>query len=61
VAGKDFVLVAADTRASLGYSILARDFSKTTRLTDKCVITSSGMIADIEALHKNMQLRVKVY
>jgi 20S proteasome subunit beta 6 len=55
------VLVAADTRASLGYSILSREHSKTTRLTAKCVITSSGMIADIEALHKNLLMRVKVY
>jgi 20S proteasome subunit beta 6 len=39
---------------SLGYSILKRDHSKTTKLTERCVITSSGMVADIEALHKFM-------
>jgi len=61
IAGTDFVMVAADTRISAGYSILSRDYSKTTRLTDKCVITSSGMVADIETLHKNLITRVKIY
>ncbi len=61
IAGKDFCLVAADTRMSLGYSILSREYSKTTKLTDKIVITSGGMVADIEALHKNLQMRVKIY
>ena len=58
IAGKDFIVVAADTRISLGYNILSRDYSKTTRLTDKCVITSAGMVADVEALHKNLIMRV---
>jgi len=54
-------MVAADTRISQGYSILSRDFRKTTKLTEKCVITSSGMVADIETLHKNMITKVKIY
>jgi len=54
-------MVAADTRISQGYSILSREYSKTTKLTDKCVITSSGMVADIETLHKNLITKVKIY
>lgn len=54
-------MVAADTRISQGYSILSRDYRKTTKLTDKCVITSSGMVADIETLHKNLITKVKIY
>lgn len=61
IAGKDFCMVAADTRISQGYNILSRNYRKTTRLTDKCVITSSGMVADIETLHKNLITRVKIY
>ena len=61
IAGKDFCVVAADTRISLGYNILSREYSKTTKLTDKCVITSSGMVADIETLHKNLITRVEIY
>ena len=54
-------MVAADTRISQGYSILSREYSKTTRLTEKCVITSSGMVADIEELHKVLTTHVKIY
>ena len=54
-------MVATDMRISQGYSILSREYSKTTRLTDKCVITTAGMAADTEALHKNLITRVKIY
>ena len=61
IAGKDFVTVAADTRISNGYSILSRSYSKTTKLTDSCIITSGGMVADIETLHKNLLFAVRMY
>ena len=61
IAGKNFCVVAADTRISQGFNILSRDHSKTTRLTDKCVITSGGMVADIETLHKLLIAKVKTY
>ena len=61
IAGKDFVTVASDTRMSAGFSILSRDYSRTTPLTNKCAITSSGMVADIETLHKQLLMKVKVY
>ena len=54
-------MVAADTRISQGFNILSREHSKTTRLTDKCVITSGGMVADIENLHKLLIAKVKTY
>ena len=46
---------------SQGYSIIARDQSKTSKLTERCVITSGGMVADIEALHKQLIARIKTY
>ena len=61
IAGKDFCKVVGDTRCSLGYSILSRDLSKITKLTDKCVIATSGMRADAIALHKVLQWKVKTY
>ena len=61
VAGADFCKVVGDTRCSLGYTILSRDLSKITQLTDKCVIATSGMRADMIALHKTMKTRVKLY
>lgn len=61
IAGQDFVMVAADTRISSGFSILSREYSRTTKLTEKTVITSSGMVADIENLHKLLIAKVKTY
>ena len=61
IAGKDFCLIAADTRISEGYGIVSRNYSRSTELTPKCVITSSGMVADIEALHKTLIMKVKIY
>ena len=40
---------------------MSREYSKTTRLTDQCVITSGGMVADIETLHKLLIAKVKTY
>jgi len=61
IAGKDFALIASDTRITTGYTILSREYSRTTQLTKTCAITSGGMVADIDALHKDLTLKVKVY
>jgi len=61
VAGNDFCVLAADTRLSTGYSILTRDCSKVTQLTDKCVIASCGMKSDAITLHKHMKARIVMY
>ena len=61
IAGTDFCKVVGDTRCSLGYSILSRDLTKITKLTDKCVIATSGMRADAIALHKTLITNVKQY
>ena len=61
IAGKDFCLIAADTRISQGFNILSREHSKSTKLTESCVITSGGMVADIETLHKLLIAKVKTY
>ena len=54
-------MVATDTRVSNGYNILSRTHSKTTQLTAKCIITSAGMVADVETLHRNLITRIKTY
>ena len=54
-------MIAADTRISEGYSIISRTYSRTTELTPKCAITSSGMVSDIEALHKLLITKVRLY
>lgn len=61
VSGKDYTLVASDTRYSLGYSVPARSVSRILKLTDKVVLASSGMAADIVTLHKMLKLRLVQY
>jgi len=61
VAGKDFVVIAADTRLSDGYSISSRKVSKLVQLTSKCVLASSGMLADANTLHKMLLARLEMY
>lgn len=61
IAGKDFVMVSTDTRISNGFNILSRSHSKTTKLTERCILTSAGMVADVETLHKNLLTRIKTY
>jgi len=61
VAGKDFAVIAADTRLSLGYSIQTRNACKMTALTSKCVIASSGMQADMSVLFKRLQFKAEKY
>ncbi|GJN04141.1 hypothetical protein PR202_ga21663 [Eleusine coracana subsp. coracana] len=61
VAGDGYCVVAADTRLSVGYSILTRDHSKICQLADKCILASSGFQGDIKALQKNLAAKELVY
>jgi len=61
VAGKDYVIVAGDTRMSDGYSILSRDVSKLFKLTSKTVLASAGMQADAVTLRKVLAWKIIMY
>jgi len=61
VARDDYAVIAADTRLSVGYRIHTRKSTKFLKLTDKCVIGSAGMNADIVTLHKVLTIRVQQY
>ncbi|EEC83927.1 hypothetical protein EE612_045519 [Oryza sativa] len=61
VAGADYCVVAADTRLSVGYSILSRDSSKIAHLADKCVLASSGFQGDVKALQRNLAAKELLY
>lgn len=61
VSGKDYTIVASDTRLGLGYAIPARYVSRVIKLTDKVVLASSGMQTDIATLHKVLRIRLTQY
>ena len=61
VGGESFAVLVADDRVSKGYSICTRSGCKVTQLTSKCVIGTSGQLADQLALHKLLKIRVGMY
>lgn len=61
IAGKDYCVIAADTRMSTGFNILTRDQTKICKLTDKCLIASAGFRADAITLHKTLRTRGIMY
>ena len=58
---KDGVLIAADTRSTVGNIIASEDVKKVHRLTDYLVFTAAGGAADIEALDKILRAEFKLY
>eukprot|EP01128_Nolandella_sp_AFSM9_P005863 TRINITY_DN2926_c0_g1_i1.p1 TRINITY_DN2926_c0_g1~~TRINITY_DN2926_c0_g1_i1.p1 ORF type:complete len:250 (-),score=62.72 TRINITY_DN2926_c0_g1_i1:69-797(-) len=61
IAGKDYVVIAGDTRVSSGYSIHTRKFSKLHQVTPKCIIAASGMQADVKTLRKVLDAKLSLY
>ena len=60
VAGKDYAVVAADTRLSSGYEILSRNVSKLHPVTGTCVFSGAGCKNDMDQLNSVLQIRSKV-
>lgn len=61
IAGKDFCVVAADTRLSSGYSIHTREQNKLFRLSDQTVLASTGCWCDTLALTSLVRARMQMY
>lgn len=62
IAGKDFVIVAADTRLNGDFCIHTRhDESKLFQLTEQTYLASSGMEADRLQLQQMLKYRIKWY
>ncbi|KAI9264054.1 nucleophile aminohydrolase [Phascolomyces articulosus] len=61
IAGKDFCVVASDTRQSTGYSINSRYAPKAYELGDNAVIAMNGFHADGLTLKKVLEQRLKWY
>ncbi|KAG0748012.1 hypothetical protein G6F57_008059 [Rhizopus arrhizus] len=61
IAGKDFCIVAADTRQSTGYSINSRFAPKAYKLSETSVIAMNGFHADGLTLKKVLDQRLKWY
>lgn len=61
VGHNDWLILAADTRITRGYSILKRDVTKIHQLTEDTWILSAGMFADYNALWTKLDQEVEKY
>lgn len=61
ISGDDFAIIGADTRLSSGYTIHTRDQRKLFRLTDNCVLSSTGCWSDIQAMTSLISARMQMY
>jgi 20S proteasome subunit beta 6 len=61
VAGKDFAVIASDTRLSEGYSILSRNSPHLLQLKSNVVIGSVGFHGDSLTFSKALESKLKMY
>jgi len=61
VAGKDFCIVAGDTRMSTGFSIKSRNVSKIYKLAGNVVLGTAGFRGDITTLQKLLRAKLTSY
>ncbi|XP_055842966.1 proteasome subunit beta type-1 [Episyrphus balteatus] len=61
IAGDDFVVIAADSRLSSGYSIHTRDQNKLFKLSPQTVLGSTGCWCDTLALTALVKARMQMY
>ena len=61
IAGKDYAIIASETRLSTGFQIYTRDQPKMFQLTPKAVLGSTGCWCDSLTFAKVIEARVKSY
>lgn len=61
IAGKDFALLAGDTRQSTGYSITSRQAPKVAKIGDNILMGAIGFAADGDALVDSVVTQMKWY
>lgn len=61
VAGKDFAVIASDSRLSEGYSILSRTQPHLYQLQPNCVVGCVGFHGDCLTFTKTLEIRLRMY
>jgi len=58
---KDYVVLAADKRATAGVAVYHKNVKKIARITDRAALTISGLVADAQFIVENAKYIVRDY
>lgn len=61
IATKNYVVLAADKRATAGPTVYHKNVKKIAKITDKSVLTISGLVADAQFIIENARFFAKGY
>ncbi len=58
---RDGVVLASEKRVTYGYALLSKSGKKIFKITDRIGIACAGLIADMQAIARNLAAEVKLY
>jgi len=61
MAFKDFVVLAADKRATAGHIVAHKNVKKIVRIDERSALTTAGLVADAQALADTLRTEAKYY
>jgi len=59
--GKDFVILAAERKATMGYLVASKYTKKIMQLADHAAMTIAGSVGDAQALERYIKAEIKLY
>lgn len=61
ILGKDFVVLAAERKATMGYLVASKHEKKIIKLDNYKAITTAGSVGDAQALERLLKAEIKLY
>ena len=61
IMGKDFVVLAAERKATMGYLVASKKTKKIMKLADHAAMTIAGSVGDAQALERYIKAEIKLY
>jgi proteasome beta subunit len=61
ILGKDFVILAAERKATMGYLVASKYTKKILQLADYAAMTIAGNVGDAQALERYIKAEIKLY
>ncbi len=61
IVGKDFVVLAAERKATMGYLVASKHTKKILQLADQAAMTIAGSVGDAQALERYVKAEIKLF